>query len=229
LLYALRLGIAELKEYYSNLTAPGHIAPRFCPYITSIVDSTGQTINFSYVKPLKPHPTCATFQVKLLDGDNAGKLAVVKFVEAYCVAAHIWLAEKGFAPRLLHDGTSGPRYGDLRLIVMDFVEGTTLHDVYGEYPISDSVRKAIRKALDELAKGGFIFGDLRTPNIMLAQYAGGPIEKRLRFIEFDRACREGDGVRYPFHLSHAIQESAGTSDREPIKRKHQELMFKKLK
>ncbi|EEB95521.1 hypothetical protein MPER_05495 [Moniliophthora perniciosa FA553] len=121
----------------------------------------------------------------------------------------MWSAEKGLAPRLLHDGTSGPRYGALRLIVTDFVEGKTLHDVYGKNPIPDNVREAIRKALDEFAKEGFIFDDLRTPNIMLAQDAGEPIEKRLRFIEFDRACCEGDGVKYPFHICRDIQESAG--------------------
>ncbi|ESK82403.1 hypothetical protein Moror_12172 [Moniliophthora roreri MCA 2997] len=84
LLYALCLGIAELKQYYSNLAAPT-VIPR-------------HTVNFSYVKPLEPEVMCAIFQAKLLDREDAGKLVVIKFVKQYCAAAHIWLAERGFAP-----------------------------------------------------------------------------------------------------------------------------------
>uniref|UniRef100_A0A0W0G6G0 Protein kinase domain-containing protein n=1 Tax=Moniliophthora roreri TaxID=221103 RepID=A0A0W0G6G0_MONRR len=231
LLYALRLGIAELKQYYSNLAAPtvipGHVAPRFCPYIDSVVDSTGQTVTFSYVQPLEPEPTCATFQAKLLDGEDAGKLVVVKFVKQYCAAAHTWLAGKGFAPRLVYDGTSGPRYGGFALVVMDYVEGKTLHALYDKEALPNDVRKAVRKALNELAKGKFIFGDLRTPNIMLTN-GDESVEKRLHFIDFDWACREGDGVRYPFHLSRAIWEPSGASEYQFIERKHQESMFNSL-
>uniref|UniRef100_A0A0W0FIA7 Uncharacterized protein n=1 Tax=Moniliophthora roreri TaxID=221103 RepID=A0A0W0FIA7_MONRR len=56
------------------------------------------TVNFSYVKPLEPEVMCAIFQAKLLDREDAGKLVVIKFVKQYCAAAHIWLAERGFAP-----------------------------------------------------------------------------------------------------------------------------------
>ncbi|EEB89619.1 hypothetical protein MPER_12262 [Moniliophthora perniciosa FA553] len=274
LLYALRLGIAELKEYYSKLEAPTVIPgtdsdsdsdsdsdpgsdsgsetetetetkakvkvkpkpktvtpvpPRFCPYVNSFVDSEGQTIHFSYVTPLEHDPVCATFKAKLLDGQDAGKLVVVKFVESYGVDAHRHLAKKGFAPQLLHDGTSGPHYGDLSLIVMDFVEGQTLHDLY-QGAIPKDVRKAIRKVLDELAKKQFIIGDLRRPNVMLveAEDADESVEKRLRFIDFDWACREGDGMRYPFHLASVVREPSGAREYDIIERKHQESMFEKL-
>ncbi|ESK82402.1 hypothetical protein Moror_12171 [Moniliophthora roreri MCA 2997] len=143
LLYALHLGIAELKQYYSNLVAPtvisGHVAPRFCPYINSVVDSTGRTVNFSYVQPLEPELTCATFQAKLLDREDAGKLVVVKFVKQYCAAAHTWLAGKGFALCLVYDGSSGPQYGGFALMVMDYVEGKTLHVLYDEEVLPNDV------------------------------------------------------------------------------------------
>uniref|UniRef100_A0A0W0FIA2 Uncharacterized protein n=1 Tax=Moniliophthora roreri TaxID=221103 RepID=A0A0W0FIA2_MONRR len=124
LLYALHLGIAELKQYYSNLVAPtvisGHVAPRFCPYINSVVDSTGRT-------------------AKLLDREDAGKLVVVKFVKQYCAAAHTWLAGKGFALCLVYDGSSGPQYGGFALMVMDYVEGKTLHVLYDEEVLPNDV------------------------------------------------------------------------------------------
>ncbi|EEB88943.1 hypothetical protein MPER_13024 [Moniliophthora perniciosa FA553] len=232
LLYALKLGIDELKEYYGKLEAPTvipeHIEPRYCPYIDSFVDSTGQIIKFSYVTPLEHDPVCATFKAKLLDGADTGKLVVVKFVESYGADAHRHLAEKGFAPRLIHDGTtSGPQYGGFSLIVMDFVEGKTLHDLY-KGAIPNGVQKAIRKALDELAKEGLIFGDLRRPNVMLAEGAGQSVEKRLRFIDFDWACREGDEMRYPFHLASVVREPSGAEEYDIIERKHQESMFEKL-
>ncbi|ESK88924.1 hypothetical protein Moror_13206 [Moniliophthora roreri MCA 2997] len=233
LLYALRLAIAELKEYYSTLAAPtvlpGHIAPRFCPSITSFIDSNEQTVNFSYVTPLLHYPMCGIFLVKLVDGEGAGTFAVVKFIRRYGAAAHTWMAERGFAPRLIQHTSLGSKYGSLALVVMEYIDGETLDDLYPA-GVPDEVRHVIRRALDVLGEGGFIYGDLQKQNIMLARSNGDEsVEKRLRFIDFDWACREGDGVRYPFHLSRLVRELSGADDYEIIERKHQESMFEKLR
>ncbi|EEB91552.1 hypothetical protein MPER_10068 [Moniliophthora perniciosa FA553] len=205
LLYALRLAIAELKEYYSTVAkptiAPGQVPPRFCPSITSFINSNGQT---------------------------AGTFVVAKFVHSYCAAAHTSMAERGFAPRLIHHAPLGPKYEDLALVVMDYVEGDTLDVIYPT-GVPDDVRQAIRGALDILAEGNFIFGDLQKQNIMLTKSDGDEsVEKRLRFIDFDWACREGDGVRYPVHLSNVFRSLSGAEDFDVIERKHQESMFEKL-
>uniref|UniRef100_A0A0W0EWK8 Protein kinase domain-containing protein n=1 Tax=Moniliophthora roreri TaxID=221103 RepID=A0A0W0EWK8_MONRR len=68
-------------------------------------------------------------------------------------------------------------------MVMDFIEGQTLHELYATEGVPDDVRKAVQKALDELAKGNFIFGDLRTPNIMLTKPNGDEsVEKCLHSL-----------------------------------------------
>ncbi|KAI0790019.1 hypothetical protein C8Q75DRAFT_136284 [Abortiporus biennis] len=232
MLYALRLGIAELKGYYNTLTEPavipGHIRPRYCPHITSFVDSSGQNVNFSYVKPLEKDSTCVTFQAKLLDGKDKGKLVVVKFVNQYCADAHRCLAEIGLAPQLIYDGTpeSKPRWGGCSLVVMEFVDGKTLRSIYGAQELPDDL-VAIKRGLDELKANKFIFGDLRRPNLMLAD-GQESVEERLRFIDFDWACREGDGVRYPFHLSYGVKNLSGARDYDIIERKHQDAMFQYL-
>ncbi|KAJ3997180.1 hypothetical protein F5050DRAFT_1807043 [Lentinula boryana] len=233
-LYALRLSIADLKEYYQNLPSPvvqhNHIHPRFCPCINSF-SLDCKDVSFVYVQPLERDPSSIIFKAVRCDTQSP---IVIKFARRYGEAAHKWMADKRLAPKLLTCKSLGENYNGLLLVVMEFVEGQTLHDAYDSTkPLPKDVRDSVRKALDILAQGDFVFGDLRRPNVMLENENEGeelevPLEKRIRFIDFDWAGREGSGLRYPFHLASVVLEASGASENDPITRAHQDKMFEKL-
>ncbi|KAJ3733131.1 hypothetical protein DFJ43DRAFT_1069382 [Lentinula guzmanii] len=239
-LYALRLSIADLKEYYQNLPSPvvqpDHIYPRFCPCIKSF-SLDGENVQFVYVQPLERDPSSVTF--KAIRSDTQSPI-VIKFARRYGEDAHKWMADKRLAPRLLACESLGEKYGNLLLVVMEFVKGQTLHDAYDSTePLPEYVRYGVRKALDVLAQGDFVFGDLRRPNVMLEnenenenededEELDDPLEKRIRFIDFDWAGREGSDLRYPFHLASVVRKASGALENDPITRAHQDKMFENL-
>ena len=69
----------------------------------------------------------------------------------------------------------------------------TLYDLYGDRKLADGVKSAIQDALKELNDGGFIFADLRRPNIMVV--TGGDDGEVEGFIDFDWACQKDKGMR----------------------------------
>ncbi|KAF8149032.1 hypothetical protein B0H34DRAFT_802558 [Crassisporium funariophilum] len=167
-LYALRLSMANLKSYYAKLTAPHFvpkcIQPRFCPSITSFVGVNGAQVRFIYTKPLEVEPTCVVF------------LAIREDNNAPVVVA-------GLAPELVHHKPLGDGYNYVALVVMGYVEGRTLAEGYGGKPLPDDVCRAVCKAFDTLISGGFVFGDLRRTNVMLAE-GEGSVEQRIRLVDF---------------------------------------------
>lgn len=222
LMQALRLSISELNTYYKNLTPPdvqsGHIHPRFCPRINSF-SFDGKEVPFTYIQPLELDPSCVVFKVQRTD---TGSPLVIKFVRRYGEAGHRFMADRGLAPKLLSFQDLGDRYDNLCLVAMEFVNGQTLHDVYGARPLPDTVKEAVRKGLEVLSEGGFIFGDLRRPNVMVTE------DGTIFFIDFDWVDKENSGFRYPCHLGGNVRANSGASDYELITKLHQDRMFDKL-
>jgi hypothetical protein len=203
LLYALSQSIDDLKAYYGKLETPtvsiGCVHPRFCPFVSSFHDASG-VVKFTYIAPLERSPKCIIFKAIRQD---TGEFIVVKFVRLYGKEAHEWMAQHELAPRLIGFEALGSDYDDLSMVVMDYVAGQTLHTLYaGELP--PDVLRGVEGALDVLTSGGFVFGDLRRPNIMLAN-GKDPIASRIRFIDFDWAGKEGPDLRYPLFLSRFIR------------------------
>ncbi|KAF5352260.1 hypothetical protein D9757_012519 [Collybiopsis confluens] len=226
-LYALRLSIAELHEYYARLITPvvqpGHIHPRFCPSLTSFFSDKTE-ISFVYAHPFEQDFTCVTFKATRTDTQQP---IVIKFVRQYGQEAHLLMAKHKMAPKLLSCTPLGDQYDDLSLVAMEFIKGKTLQDAYDpSQPLPDPVRRAIRAGLNLLNDDGFVFGDLRRPNIMLAD-GEEPAEERIRFIDFDWAGRDGES-RYPFHLADVVCDPSGASEHDWIKREHQDNMFSHL-
>jgi len=227
--YALRLALRELEDYYLQLLPPivpdGGIHPRFCPSITSFVDSTtGHSVDFDYVRPFEEEPTCVTFLSRRRDTQEE---VVVKFVRRYGKEAHEWMAERTWAPRLLHHGILGAGYGDLALVVMEYVKGRTLEERYPTR-ITTHVRDSVARCLNAFNEAGFLFADLRRPNIMRVDDTEESAEGSIRFIDFDWACKEGDGARYPVHLSSFVKDVSGARDYDIITKEHQDEMFNAL-
>ncbi|KAF5386517.1 hypothetical protein D9757_005879 [Collybiopsis confluens] len=228
LLYALRLSVVELNEYYAKLrqpdiVRPGCIHPRFCPSITSFsIDKT--RIPFVYDRPLEDNHACIVFKVTRTDTQTP---VVIKFVRQYGCDAHRLMAANGMAPKLLSHTPLGGCYDELSVVAMEFVQGKTLEDVYDpSQPLPEPVKNRIREALDILAEGGFVFGDLRRTNVMLAD-GEEPLGERIRFIDFDWAAKDGE-MRYPFDLADVVRWPSGASEHAWITREHQESMFRHL-
>jgi hypothetical protein len=223
---ALRAGIQRLDSYYTSLTLPLHIEDRFFPLSTSFSIQDGQssrTVNFRYIEPLKnPDPSCVVFLA--VNCENEKEKLVVKFVERYGERPHRLLMGQGQAPELLYCGDVWPGEversgcGTRKMVVMKFVPGRS-----GADGLSETARKDIRDALDRLHSAGYVHGDIRPPNILIAD-AGN----RAMILDFDWAGKSGE-VKYPFHLSEGIRWAEGVSDYALITQAHDLEMFEKLR
>lgn len=129
--YTLRLSLQSLHHYYLDFHSlpGGNSRTRLFPSINSYTIDE-QTIHFEYLRPLKgKEPTCMIFLAKQLNPEsNEENLIVVKFVERYGEQAHRVLAEEKLAPKLLYFGPltsaeEGRSYGNLHMVVMEYIEG----------------------------------------------------------------------------------------------------------
>ncbi|THU78765.1 hypothetical protein K435DRAFT_876281 [Dendrothele bispora CBS 962.96] len=143
---------------------------------------------------------CVTF---LARRNDSGQRIVVKFARRCGVEAHIFMAKEGLAPQLFCHQRLGSGYGDLALVVMEYVDGQTLYDLHGSDELPQDICLAIRAALDKLESESYIMPDLRRQNLMVTR-GGEP-----RIIDFDWVCKEGSGARYPCHLSRDIWARSG--------------------
>lgn len=83
--------------------------------------------------------------------------------------------------------------------------------------------------MEVLNEGGFVFGDLRRLNIMLADKANPHSDDScIRFIHFDWVGKEGKDLRFPFHLSGMIRGVTGATEYDMIQKKHQDYLFNAL-
>jgi serine/threonine protein kinase len=224
ILWALRLGLAELKDYYENslqeVTVPNdQLHPRFFPSTTSL-SVNGSDFHFKYLQPLQLEPSCVTFLARR--HDSQGKI-VVKFVRRYNLNAHQYMADLNLAPKLVHHALVGPNYGDLCIVVMEYVKGQTMSDIYHRDMVPAKAKNAVQNAIKVLNKGGWIFGDLKRQNVMLASN-DGPVEGRIRLIDFDWVCKDKER-RYPFHLSSTVCNLSGAQEFDWIEKKHQDNML----
>jgi len=74
-------------------------------------------------------------------------------------------------PKLLYFGKVGvrdddPSYSHLRMAVMDYVDGTTVDRAPN---LPSSFHEQVQAILTLLHQHGFVFGDLRGPNLMLTK------------------------------------------------------------
>jgi serine/threonine protein kinase len=93
---------------------------------------------------------------------------VVKFCETSCVEVHRLLADHGFAPTLHYFGSIS---GGLYMIMMDYVPGSNAHHFREDpaTPLPNQSLEDIKDAVTLLHEHGFVFGDLRRPNIMVVK------------------------------------------------------------
>jgi hypothetical protein len=256
---ALRDSIQDLANYYTAVATDQSMQafnkdsndphPRFFPYVTSVDSPKMGPIRFKYLGRLEDDATCVTFLAQLLDGSD--KDIVVKFVTTYNAEVHRKLHEKGCAPELLYHGpipTAGtvldaiPLPSDqgaqfrrllplMNMVVMEYITP-------GAWPASreDALRQ-LKDALEYLHGNGYVFGDLRKPNVLFTE------DGRLNLIDFDWAgvykpgepvVSDEDGLvnqdyaHYPAGLSCNVSWARGVDDFAAIRPEHDDEMMVKL-
>ncbi|QRV91837.1 kinase domain protein [Ceratobasidium sp. AG-Ba] len=201
-----------LEEFYGNIQAPIRNPGRFFPYTTHYKNSDGQRIEFTYLKALSE------------DYPDADKLVFL----AGTGPAHTLLAERQLAPKLLYDGTVHPQdqpRPDHAMIVMEFLHGVDLGK-FTDYPLPDSVPGDIDNALKYLHDKGFVFGDLRDPNVMIETNTNGTVIGA-KLIDFDWCGVHQEG-RFPDSMNQYINWAEGAEPRALMDKRHDTEMRKKL-
>ncbi|RPD73617.1 hypothetical protein L226DRAFT_572275 [Lentinus tigrinus ALCF2SS1-7] len=214
LFYALRTCLKELDDYYTRLIEsmtvpdphPGAVgigprlptrgpsagaartmqsAPMISPYFKTYENEQGKTVPLTYKRRLAmEYPMKAVF-VAEAQTDTETWDVVVKFTPTYGKVAHELLAR-----------ASPPQAPTLRfcefvqsvgmwVVVMDYVVGKEATGV-----LQDPAHIAsLESAITALHGNGFVFGDLRRPNVLL-------VGDRVVLIDFDW-CGEDGKARYP--------------------------------
>ena len=225
---SLKRGVEELRSYYIGLDPiplrSGDIHPRFFPSIHAYRDDQARIVAFKYTRPLENDPTCVTFCATTLE--DSPKAIVVKFVQRYGADAHRCLAEKGFAPRLLYHGPVGvqdgdPTYGHLRMVVMEYIEGVTLDKAKELGQVPKTLQAQVTTALRHLHDDGFVFGDLRPPNIMIT------MNEKIKLIDFDWAGKKGIS-QYPLLISPRLNWPDGVGGLSIMETRHDMEMVTQL-
>lgn len=168
---ALRDCLRILEGFYHDLRSadiPALVArvphPRFFPYPTSYTKTDGSLVTFRYIKSMEQdQSTCVTFLAKIVSEDDPKKV-VIKFVERYGEDVQQYLADKGKAPKLYYIGhLNGLRHTTgssiTRMVVMEYIDSKTTAPL--------DVHTQIKEILTNLHSEGYVFGDLRRPNILV--------------------------------------------------------------
>jgi serine/threonine protein kinase len=224
-LYALRRNIERLEKYYeaADLRPVAHkyLHPSVFPSITTFLDKTGNPTRFKYIRPLENDPGCVTFHAKTIGSSPMD--VVIKFVERYGEEAHRLLAQQHLAPQLVYFGRVGvhdddPTFGELRMVVMEYVDGFTLHEVK-RVPLS--AKEEVARALQILHDKDHVFGDLRRQNVMITK------NEEVKLIDFDWAGKENE-TRYPLLASRVITGPLDVEGGSLIRKSHDTHMFSLL-
>ena len=230
ILHALGRNVAKLKQYYEDLPSTIRVDQNgYFPSIETYYEMHGTEVRFEFIKPLESSSACVTFLAKTIEAPP--KSVVVKFVQRYGKDAHTLLAQHNFAPQLFYfgpisRGSTSPSYSGLFMVVMEYLEGDTLARILTtsdrSRPISTTLGlpKKLTEIIMVLHVKDFVFGDLRTPNIMVTP-------KGIKLIDFDWAGTAGV-VKYPLSMSDDIAWPAGAEGAEFITKRHDLDMIKAI-
>jgi serine/threonine protein kinase len=200
----LRRHRLELKEYYQSVM----VSP---PPKLSCLFPNPTLINLSKPMPKltyrkffsragQPTPdildlgstTTAMYTATL---DDTNEEVIVKFTARYNEAAHRLLAKVQLAPNLHFCGRV---VGDLYMIVMEYVDGTSVWQLQKDKtPIPEVVVTKVEEAVHLLHEQGIVFGDLRSNNIL---YVAAEPEAYAVLVDFDWPGEDGKS-RYPATLN----------------------------
>ena len=171
-----------------TLRPPAFIGPHFTTYR----DEKHQEVTLTYKKRLDQHLSMkAVFVAEAKAAhDIEPAQVVVKFAYKYNREAHRLLEAAKQAPRLRHCEYE-PSVG-LWVVVMDYVEhGVVLGE--NQRLTEPSHIHSLRAAVQNLHRVGFVFGDLRRPNVLV-------VDDKVVLIDFDWCGQVGE-ARYPSDIA----------------------------
>nr|VWO96874.1 Non-specific serine/threonine protein kinase (EC [Ganoderma boninense] len=206
-----------LREYYSNLHTgcTYRHTPHLLPQPTSIISQhCSSTASISELESLhlifldqvsngnkfNSHHALFTGTIRRR-GDPMRTPVYIKFVTSYGKEAHSYLAshEPPLAPQILFYGEVTSR---LTMIVMeDLKAAVPIHhqSVLENDRLRSLIQPKAEEVLSVLHAGGFVHGDVRSPNLLMHPTTG-----RVYIIDFDWAGREAL-ARYPTDLNPKVK------------------------
>lgn len=187
---ALRMALPRLLAYYDSVQSHGLRQQLDFPYPTSFTASDGSgQVHLQYVQRL----SCLCFKGVI---QPHGQSVFIKFCRSYSTAAHQAMAAAGYAPALL--GFEQLVQG-WWLIVQEFVDAVPWDEMV------DKPVEPLKAAVHALHAAGFVHGDLRGCNILVAASV-------VYLIDFEWAGPVGTAT-YPYFMNHAdIQWPDGAGD-----------------
>ncbi|KAK0209728.1 hypothetical protein IW262DRAFT_1281283 [Armillaria fumosa] len=242
---AIRSSLKELDEYYECINAqpivplqPNTPHHRFFLHVTSFLScETDEVIKFRYISAINDKDsTNLIFRIETKEEEPWP--LIVKFCDRYGYAAHQYLAKCGFAPKLFYYGlldgvtdvlscgsvaatgkirsdAGGLYTGPMHMTVMAYVDGKNAAQIPDtEWP--NDAFAMVKAAVDKLHNGGFVFGDLRCPNVIFAHH-----EQiwHAYLVDFDWSGLEGE-VYYPPGLSECPIWTKGVVSFQTIEKEH---------
>jgi len=195
---ALRLALPRLLAYYDGVQSQVLRQQLDFPYPTNFTTlGGGGQVHFQYVQRL----SCLCFKGVI---QPHGQSVFIKFCRSYSTAAHQAMAAAGYAPALL--GFEQLVQGWL-LIVQEFVDAVSWDEMV------DKPVQSLKAAVRALHAAGFVHGDLRGCNILVAASA-------VSLIDFEWAGLMGT-AKYPYFMNHVdIQWPEGAGDGRLVTESH---------
>uniref|UniRef100_T1IH33 PH domain-containing protein n=1 Tax=Strigamia maritima TaxID=126957 RepID=T1IH33_STRMM len=165
-LYALDKSLGELDNFYDK--EQEQIAHFPIIRYTNLEEYEFKRENMKNIVPAEEY-----MKIDYEDGEQ---------VVRDCVDAHKLCAERGFAPRVKYHEDNKTYH----VVICERFKGERFEG--GRF--SNEIKTQLRNVLDVLHEGGFVFGDLRPPNILMDE------KSRVNLIDFDWSGRDGVD-RYP--------------------------------
>ncbi|KAF8076836.1 hypothetical protein FPV67DRAFT_1618798 [Lyophyllum atratum] len=226
---AFKRAVQSLQKYYLeelpaiNASSSSTWCVPLYPYPThflSLEDKSEQ--QFEYVSAMDAK---LVFFGRLKD---SGKSICIKFVRQYSKAAHMSCARLGAAPELLGFEDIP---GGWHMVVMERIDSDYI-DYYDFRHSSDFdaaraplLHDEIKASVEELHQAGYVHGDMRDVNVMVARNGDG----KSLLVDFDWAGIINE-ARYPMnvHTASDLWRPAGACDDERITAEHDIQMLEKI-
>ncbi|KAL6306639.1 hypothetical protein BKA93DRAFT_823843 [Sparassis latifolia] len=221
-LRAFRNAVECLKQYYTQeLPTIQELDPSEWPNTRYPYPSKYRPISASGDAAYVKFSYTDVIENKLIfKGRTVGKdEIIIKFTRRYSKEVHLWCAEHGYAPNL-RGFEQLP--GGWLMIVMDVVDasytGLYLAQAILRHGQAQCVRNKVEELVRSLHTAGYVHGDLRGTNLLVAPQENGDVDVKL--VDYDWAGIAGE-VQYPPLINReSVHRAAGAVSGNAIVKEH---------